>query len=175
MLPTLESDRLVLRPWRDEDAPFVLDLYSRPEVMRYLGRNPAVMTELSEARAKLADWMAFSGPLHGVWAIVPHDSPRPVGTVLLKLLPRTDQLPPTETEIGWHLHPDAWGRGYATEAGYRLLEHAWTNGLSTVLAVTYPENLVSQAVCRRLGMTWLGSTREYYDLTTELFSIDAPQ
>lgn len=174
MLPTLDSDRLVLRPWRDDDAEFVLDLYSRPEVMRYLGRNPVVLAGLDEAREKLAAWMAFDGPLHGVWAIVPHGSERPVGTVLLKLLPRTDQAPATETEIGWHLHPDAWGRGYATEAGYRLLEHAWAGGLTTVLAVTYPENLVSQAVCRRLGMTWLGSTREYYDLNTELFRIDAP-
>jgi RimJ/RimL family protein N-acetyltransferase len=50
-----------------------------------------------------------------------------------------------------------------------LLEHAWSHGLGEVFAVTYPQNSASQAVCLRLGMTALGLTEDYYDLTCALF------
>ncbi len=43
-----------------------------------------------------------------------------------------------------------------------------------MVAVTYPENLPSQAVCRRLGMTHRGSTTRYYDITLELFDLRSP-
>ncbi len=76
--------------------------------------------------------------------------------------------------MGWHLHPDAWGRGYATEAGGRLLDHAWSHDLDQVFAVTYPENTPSQAVCLRLGMTPLGMTDSYYDISCALFRAERP-
>ena len=147
MLPTLQSERLTLRPWTADDAEAVFDLYSRWEVMRFLGTNPAVMTEPVQAEAKIATWNALPGPLHGIWAIVPHGEDRPIGTALLKLLPHSgSKAPSPDTEVGWHLHPDAWGRGYATEAGGRLLAHAWSHDLEQVFAVTYPENTASRAV-----------------------------
>jgi RimJ/RimL family protein N-acetyltransferase len=175
MLPTLTSERTTLRPWTPDDADVVLDLYSRWDVMRFLGTNPTVMTEPAKAVEKIATWNAFTGPLHGVWAIVPHGQDRPVGTALLKLLPYSgSKAPSANTEVGWHLHPDAWGRGYATEAGGRLLAHAWSHGLDQVFAVTYPENTPSQAVCLRLGMTPLGMTDEYYDINCAVFRADRP-
>lgn len=170
MLPTLHTQRLTLRPWRADDAEFVWDMYSRPEVVRFLGRQPAVLTELAQAQARVAAWAAFEGPLHGTWAIVATGRRAPVGTALLKPLPSSGSGEPSgATEVGWHLHPNAWGNGYATEAGRRLLEHAWSHGLSEVFAVTYPQNSASQAVCLRLGMTALGLTEDYYDLTCALF------
>ena len=173
--PVLETPRLVLRPWGSEDLATVYDIYSRWEVARYLGRTPTALTEPSQAEATLARWAAIPGPLHGVWAIVPRGTSTPVGTALMKLLPLSGGgTPSANTEIGWHLHPDAWGNGYATEAAGGLLEHAWAGGLDEVFAVTYPENLASQAVCRRLGMTHLGPTDRYYDVTCELFRITGP-
>lgn len=170
--PVLETERLVLRPWGPDDLAVVYDIYSRWEVARYLGRTPTVLTELAQAEASLARWAAIPGPLHGVWAIVPRGTSRPVGSALLKPLPRSGSGEVSgDTEVGWHLHPDAWGNGYATEAARGLLDHAWEGGLDEVFAVTYPENTVSQAVCRRLGMTHLGSTDRYYDLTCELFRV----
>lgn len=175
MLPTLHSERLTLRPWTPADAEAVFDMYSRWEVMRFLGTNPTVMTEPAQAGDKIAAWNAFPGPLHGVWAIVPTGEDRPVGTALLKLLPHSgSKAPSADTEVGWHLHPDAWGRGYATEAGGRLLAHAWSHDLTEVFAVTYPENTPSQAVCLRLGMAPLGMTDRYYDINCALFRADRP-
>jgi RimJ/RimL family protein N-acetyltransferase len=175
MLPTLETPRLALRPWRIAEAELVLKMYSRPEVVRYLGRNPVVLTELHQAEDRIRAWSTLQGPTHGVWAIVPNGQAHPVGTALLKILPLSGGAEPSGiTEVGWHLHPDAWGHGYATEAGQRLLQHGWAQGLDRILAVTYPENLASQAVCLRLGMDALGQTEDYYDVRSELFSIAAP-
>lgn len=172
MIEELTTDRLTLSAWRDDETAAVLEMYSRWEVMRYLGANPQVLTDLDQARAKIAGWSAFPGPLHGVWAI--RLGGRPIGSALMKLLPHSGSgLPSADTEVGWHLHPDFWGNGYATEAAARLLDHAWAHGLSRVLAVTYPENQASQAVCLRLGMTPLGTTEDYYDLTCSLFEIRA--
>lgn len=175
VLANLTTERLVLRPWTHDDVDTVFRMYSLWEVVRYLGSTPKPMSERADATAAIARWSAYGGPLHGVWAIVPADGGEPVGTALLKPLALSDSGGPApETEVGWHLHPDAWGRGYATEAGRRLLEHAWESGLEEVFAVTYPENTASQAVCRRIGMTHLGATDRYYDVTCALFRADRP-
>ena len=48
----------------------------------------------------------------------------PVGSALLNHLPDAEGTPTDDVEIGWHLHPGAWGKGYATEAAELLLRHA---------------------------------------------------
>jgi RimJ/RimL family protein N-acetyltransferase len=169
---TITTDRLRLRPWRDEDADFLLDMQSRWEVVRFLGANPTVMTTREEALASIARRRAVDHPVHGIWAITTAADDRLAGTLLLKPIPlsageTTDG--PEEVEIGWHLHPDAWGKGYATEAAAAVLDDAFRAGLERVVAVTYPDNHASQAVCRRLGMTHLGRSSRYYDLEMELF------
>ena len=75
-----------------------------------------------------------------------------------------------EVEIGWHLHPDVWGRGIATEAATRVLDHA--ADLPRVVAVTPPDTEPSQRVARRLGMRDEGLTDRYYDTTTRLFVLE---
>jgi RimJ/RimL family protein N-acetyltransferase len=79
-----------------------------------------------------------------------------------------------ETEVLWALHPDAWKQGYATEMARAALEYGFKElGLALIFAMTKPDNGPSQAVMRRLGMTyrknvtykgfdavWLDITRE---------------
>jgi RimJ/RimL family protein N-acetyltransferase len=104
-----------------------------------------------------------------VWAIVPRGARRPVGSVLLVGLPDGDGVPTGDIEVGWHLHPDAWGNGYATEAARGALDRGFAAGLREVFAVVRPGNEPSQAVCRRLHMEHLGRTNRYYGLSVELF------
>jgi len=172
----LETPRLLLRRYRADDVDFVLDMYSRWEVMRYLGSAPQVMSDRAEAAERVARWAAFDDGSNGVWLIADRASGDRFGTALMKGLPAsgpTEPLSPSgETEIGWHLHPDAWGRGIATEAAGRVLQHAFDEGLDRVLAVTYPENAASQAVARRIGMRALGLTDAYYNVRSQLFRAD---
>lgn len=177
MVRELTTQRLLLRPWRAGDAGFVLDMCSRWEVQRYVGATPRVLTDLAEALSTIERWRGFDDGLHGVWAVQRRDDGRLLGAALLiGILGSGEDLPmrPSgETEIGWYLHPDVWGNGYATEAAGAVLRHAFESGLRTVLAVTYPQNTASQAVCGRLGMRHEGPTRRYYNMNCELFSIGA--
>jgi len=184
-MPDLATDRLLLRRYAEADAPFLLDLHSRPDVQRWLGSG-VVQADPAQAVARAARYAALDHPVRGIWAIADRDGGRLLGTLLLRDLPASadpvgddDPAPRDvpddgETEIGWHLHPDAWGRGVATEAARRVLAHAADAGLARVLAVTNPANAASQAVARRIGMRGLGRTRAYYDTECELFRIDLP-
>jgi RimJ/RimL family protein N-acetyltransferase len=177
-MPVMTTERLTLRPFEPDDVDFVFDMYSRWEVQRFIGRVPQVMTDRAEAVERVERYAALDHPVHGIWAITDRATGRPFGTALLKPLPasgpETPLLPSGDIEIGWHLHPDAWGHGYASEAGGAVLDHAFTGGLDRVLAVTNPGNHASQAVALRIGMTHLGTTDVYYNATCELFGIDRP-
>lgn len=179
---TLRTDRLVLRGLEPTDVPAVHDLYSRTEVQRWIGSG-RVMADLDEARELVEGRRATVLPEPmGVWAIEVEEGV--VGMLLLKPLPVSGtplaadprnpelMLESDEVEIGWHLHPDLWGRGIATEAATTVLAHARAHGLTRVVAVTHPDNVASQRVARRLGMTGTGLTDRYYDTTTTCFTLD---
>jgi RimJ/RimL family protein N-acetyltransferase len=74
-----------------------------------------------------------------------------------------------EIEIGWHLHPHRWGRGYVTEAAGALLARGFADGLEEIWAVVDPANDRSIAVCRRLGMQLLGITDRWCHEPSMLF------
>lgn len=168
----LRTARLLLRPWSFEDADFLYDMESRWDVKRYIGAAPSVMANRSQALASIRRRRALDHPIHGVWAIELSSERVLVGNLLLKPLPCSaddSPSPSQDVEIGWHLHPDHWGQGYASEAGCAGLAHAFDAGLARVLAVTVPGNMASQKVCLRLGMRHLGRSDAYYDAPHEVY------
>ena len=74
-----------------------------------------------------------------------------------------------EVEVGWHLHPDSWGHGYATEAATAVIQHGFDAGLPEVYAITHTTNERSQAVCRRLGLDDLGVMEKWYDEESRVY------
>ena len=164
----LTTERLRLRAWTDSPADLarLADLYGREEVTRWLGGGPSVPPAELVAR-----WAALHDrdERFGCWAIEPPDGP-PAGTVLFKPLPNGVG----EVEVGWHLHPDSWGHGYATEAARAVVERGFAAGVPEVYAVVRPGNEASMAVCRRLGMVPLGRFRRWYDVDLETFRLMAP-
>ena len=169
----LRTARLLLRAWTPEDADFLYDLDSRWEVRQYIGVSPAVMTDRSEALLSIERRRALDHQVHGIWAIELLGEGALVGNLLLKPIPPSigeSSTSPPEVEIGWHLHPDHWGNGYAAcEAGAAGLSHAFAAGLPRVITVTASGNLASQRVCRRLGMQHMGRTGAYYNTSVELY------
>ena len=172
----LRTQRLVLRHWEESDLQAFFDLYSRDDVMRWLGSHPRrTLATLDEARERLGRWRARERDLDpplGLWAIVPlvpgTPSPPPAGTV--PLLPLSDANGPTGlTEVGWHLHPQYQGQGFATEAAGALLAAAAAAGIGQVLALTDLDNVRSQAVAARLGMRDEGTTDRWFGLTARQF------
>jgi RimJ/RimL family protein N-acetyltransferase len=164
----LRTARLRLRAWTTApaDVARLTDLYGREEVTRWIGGPPSVPP--ADLPARWAAVHAHDGRF-GCWAVERPDTVV-AGTVLLKPLPNGVG----EVEVGWHLHPDSWGHGYATEAARAVVDRAFEAGLPEVDAVVRPGNERSIAVCRRLGMAHLGRMRRWYDVDLEAFRLVAP-
>lgn len=171
----LSGSNVNLRSWQTEDADFVYDLYSRWDVHRYLGHEPRIMAGADEAQTLIERLRSRNDPVLGYWAVEAAGTTTVVGTVILQRIRRSGTDGPSEeVEIGWHFHPDAWGRGYATEAARLVMQHAFESGTTRIIAVAHPDNTASLRVCLRLGMTDQGRTTRYYDAEYQLFTADRP-
>jgi RimJ/RimL family protein N-acetyltransferase len=145
----LDTARLRLRQWRDEDlAPFAR-LNADAEVMRHF---PARLSrEASDAMAnRIRGKIAERG--WGLWAVEERASGDFIGFIGLQ--PPTAQLPCSPCiEIGWRLARAAWGKGYATEGARASLRAGFESiGLDEIVAFTALGNRRSRAVMERLGM-----------------------
>jgi RimJ/RimL family protein N-acetyltransferase len=169
-----ETDRLMVRDWADTDEDRVFDIYRRWEVSRWLGAEPRVMTDRGAAAKVIERWNERNQDrTYGVWAVEERSTGTVAGTVLLVPLPEPSDGTASkgEIEVGWHLHPDAWGRGLATEAARGAIAHGFKAGLGEVYAVVRPDNAASLAVCRRLSMRSIGRTSRWYGTELETFLI----
>jgi RimJ/RimL family protein N-acetyltransferase len=169
-----ETDRLLVRHWMDTDEDRVFDIYRRWEVSRWLGAEPRVMADRDAAAKTIARWNERSqGETCGVWAVEERSTGIVAGTVLLVPLPEPSDGSASkgEVEVGWHFHPDAWGRGLATEAARGAIAHGFKSGLAQIYAVVRPDNAASLAVCSRLGMRSIGRTSRWYAAELEAFLI----
>jgi RimJ/RimL family protein N-acetyltransferase len=168
------TERLLIRAWDEDEADVMLDIYRRLEVAQWLGAVPAPLETLAEAYERIARWNGLIEGPYGIWALCPMAGGPPVGTVLLRPMPDGQGTATTDVEVGWHLHPDAWGRGYATEAAAACLPRAWGHGDKRVWAVVREGNARSIAVTQRLGMRPHGVVDRWYGLPLLAFSVDAP-
>ncbi|MFD1825970.1 GNAT family N-acetyltransferase [Mumia zhuanghuii] len=175
----IQTERLVLRPYGHRDAPRVLDIHRRLDVIRWLGDPPYTpMASLVEAAA----WIDDLNRLHeadprcvGLAAEV-RESGVVAGTVMIAPCPRSE---PLDLQVGWHLHPDSTGRGYATEGARGLIDAAYAHLdgtapdrplLDLVWCGMFPDNKGSAAIARRLGLEDLGVRDDpWYDGDSQLF------
>jgi RimJ/RimL family protein N-acetyltransferase len=146
---TIETSRLLLRQWREEDlAPFAA-LNRDPEVMRYF--EEPLTQERSDGWAHLiADRIEELG--WGLWALERRDTGEFIGFTGLQV-PRHDLPFNPCVEVGWRLTRSAWGHGFATEAGRASLAHAFGPlALDEVVSMTAVSNTPSRRVMERLGL-----------------------
>lgn len=172
---TITTERLRMRPFEAADAPELFGLFRLPEVARWSGTGQP-MPDVAEAAARIERYATRPGPhpAAGVFATFRRDTGAFVGSTLLVRLPPSNGIDRDEIEVGWHLHPDHWGQGFATEAATALVQRGLDAGLQQIYAVTNPDNVRSQAVCRRLGMADLGLTSDWYDEELRAFRLDHP-
>jgi len=149
-LPTLATDRLILRPWRDSDlAPFAA-LNADPEVMEHFPGTLSAAAAGKLAAGIRAD-MAERG--FGWWAAEAPGVAPFIGFIGLSVPSFEASFTPC-VEVGWRLARKYWGRGYATEGAREALRFGFEElGLAEVVSFTALPNTRSQAVMRRLGMT----------------------
>ncbi len=146
----LETNRLILRPWRDSDVAGFAALNADPEVMRYF---PAPMSRAeSDAFAgRIRADMAARG--WGLWAVEVVDGAPFIGFVGLSPAVFAAHFTPA-MEVGWRLSRDAWGHGYATEAARAAVAYGFeTLGCDEIVSFTAGINTPSRRVMERIGMT----------------------
>ncbi|MEV0270865.1 GNAT family N-acetyltransferase [Hamadaea sp. NPDC050747] len=164
-----ETERLIVREWRDtpDDLDRIFEIYRHAEVTRWIGMEQPLQVP-DEARAVMTRWQARyekNEHRYGPWAMELKATGVVAGTVLLGPLPEPSDGSEGrgEIEVGWHLHPDSWGHGYATEAATGALDLALNQyQVAEVYAVAYPTNERSIAVMKRLGMSPRGLTTRWY-------------
>lgn len=146
---TLETPRLLLRPWTPADRAAFAALTYDPEVMQYVhGGQPYSEEEVDEWFSRQARQLAEQDVCMG--AMIEKATGRLVGIAGTQPLGTTGNL-----EIGWWLARDVWGRGYATEAGGAAMRHVLeTLGHARVVAIIHPDNEPSKRVVARLGMQY---------------------
>lgn len=151
---TLRSERLLLRPWCQDDYPEFASMSADADVMAHF---PALMT----AAQSTAVAERFSGELlergWGIWALERLQDKKFIGFTGLN--PFSDLPIVDGVEIVWRLTRGAWGQGYASEAAQRALRFAFEKlSLMAIDSFTATSNTRSIAVMQRLGMSDTGQT-----------------
>ena len=142
MAPTLTTDRLTLRGWREEDLAPYAAITADPEVMRFMG-GTLDAADAWRQMAMFAGHWELRG--YGLWVVEREG----------ELIGRIGLLRPEGwpgLEVGWLLGRAAWGQGYATEAR-AAVEYAWRElDAHELISLIAPDNTASQRVAERLGM-----------------------
>lgn len=144
-----DSTRLHFRRLCDDDLDALAEMFADPEVMRFSLNGTLDRTGTEEWLA--GHWERFDpeGPW-GFRAVIEKETGEYAGHAgLLNQTVEGVEYP----EVGYWLHRDHWGKGYATEAARAFRDHAFeVRGFDHVVSLILPDNLASQAVARRNGM-----------------------
>ncbi|WP_236594672.1 GNAT family N-acetyltransferase [Saccharothrix sp. 6-C] len=136
----METERLVLREFVESDVDAVVRLLGEPRVMRYVEDGKPVPRADVE-RVVLPRLLGG-----GWWAAHLKESGDFIGWFELSPVDRG------VAELGYRLHPDHWGRGYATEGAAALVEHGRAAGLTRIVAYAMTVNTGSRRVLEKVGL-----------------------
>jgi RimJ/RimL family protein N-acetyltransferase len=143
---TLQTDRLVMRPFVEDDLDAYAAIVAEPEVCRYLGNGDTL--DRAGAWRQIAVFLGHA-QLRGYSqeALVERESGTLVGRAGLWQPEGWPGL-----EVGWLLAPRVWGRGYATEAGRAWRDYAFRElGAAELVSLIHRDNLPSARVAERIG------------------------
>lgn len=145
----LKTDRLLLRPWREDDAPCLFELARDPQVGPAAGWPPHASVE--ESAAVIRDVLA--GP--DSFAVIERATGALVGAIALKRGASTDLAGEDEAELGYWMGVPFWGCGYATEAARTVVAYGFDElGLAAIWAAYYEGNDRSRRVQEKLGFSF---------------------
>ncbi|HEY9553655.1 GNAT family N-acetyltransferase [Allosphingosinicella sp.] len=146
----IETERLLLRNWRESDAESFHVHTNTPAVMRWLGGVKS-REDLREVSDRLMRWQEERG--FTFWVVERKEDGAFLGFCGLKIADDPAGTITGEYEVGWRFREDSWGRGYAREAASASLDHAFdTLAAERIFAITFNQNEASWGLMRRLGM-----------------------
>ena len=162
-MPSIETDRLLLRMILADDLDHLASLLSDPDVVKYVGDGqPTGRDEAKRALESIIKHWQTHG--FGRWAVVDKSSGEFIGFGGLRSLFGTP-------EVVYHLAKAHWGKGYATELARAALHFGFEErGFDRIVAITKPQNAASIHVMDKLGLRFEKHTR-YYDMDVVQYEI----
>ncbi len=142
----LETDRLLLRPWRESDAAACCRWASDPRVGRMCGWKP----HESEEESLEVIRSILSTPL--TYAVTVKGSDEAIGSIDLHPTTRPETM--GHLALGYWLGAPHWGNGYIPEAGRALLDTAFSLGAREIWVSHFADNHQSRRVIHKLGFTY---------------------
>ena len=150
-MTTLETERLILRPWREEDAEDLYEYARDPEVGPPAGWQPH--TSVENSREIIRD--VLSAP--ETYAVVLKESGKPVGSIGFHRKDLAEEM--DEYELGYWIGKPFWGRGLIPEASREMLRHAFEDlSMRRVWCGYYDGNVKSRRVQEKLGFVYHHTT-----------------
>lgn len=173
-MTVLQTERLTLRPLVAADAELYAGMRYHPKVAEWLSVSEADPVEAARAAIERFE-LSWQERRYAPWGLF-RDG-HLIGHGGLNYVPEFEA-----TEVLWALHPETWGKGYATEMARAALRYGFEDlGLELIFAITKPDNLASQAVMKRLGLTYRRNVvyREidavWFDVSREAFEKRTPR
>jgi RimJ/RimL family protein N-acetyltransferase len=153
----LETPRLILRQFTEDDEGNLFDLNSDPEVMRYLtGGKPTPREEIRDQIIPFHHAVYDRFDRLGTWAVESAATTEFLGWFHFRPGPGTDI---TNVDLGYRLRRSAWNKGYATEGSRALISMGFTDlGVQRVFAHTLTVNAASRHVMEKCGLTLVRTT-----------------
>jgi ribosomal-protein-alanine N-acetyltransferase len=157
MSALIETERLLLREFVEDDAEAFHAFNSDPEVMRHTGEAP--WESVAQARQMIRNYPDYRRHGYGRWAVVFKPDDRVVGFNGLKYLDDLD-----EVDLGYRFLPEYWGRGIATESSLAVVRHGFeTLELARIIGLVLPENPGSIRVLEKVGMRYDAMVEHFGD------------
>lgn len=160
----LETERLILREFTEDDADNLFELDSDPDVVRFVAPQYPILREtvIQQTIPKFLQYYEFSEG-YGFWAAVKKSSDEFIGWFHLRPSPAHGG----EIELGYRLKKSAWGKGYATEGSRALIHKGFTLGCDRIICTALAANRASIRVMEKAGLqfesNWIYHSRNQKD------------
>jgi len=144
----LETQRLILRQYKDEDITPLHHIFSDPETMKFYPAPFSIQ--------QTQDWIKrnqdrYRNDGYGLWAVCLKETNELIGDCGLVKQKINDNI---EVEIGYHINKQYWSKGFATEAAKACKEYAFDKlGLNKLISIIDPKNVPSIRVAEKIGFT----------------------
>ena len=165
---TLETERLTLRQFTPDDAPFILELVNEPSFIRNIGDRGVRSLEDAKRYLETGPISSYARNGFGLYLVQLKESGESIGMCGLIKRPNLDDV-----DIGYAFLPKFWSKGYAVEAALATRAEARALGLKRLVAIINPDNESSIRVAEKLGMKFERMIRfSADDIEIKLFAMN---